>query len=58
MDWPRYLRAIEAESIGDTEEKNRAQQAGVLESKQISTEEWADIRDNTELLEEYYPDGD
>ena len=57
MDWLRYLRAVEAEAVGDIEEKAKAQRAGVIESKQLSQDDWAAINANLELWKEYYPDG-
>jgi hypothetical protein len=56
MDWGRYLRAMEAEHIGNIEEKRQAQISGIIEPKDVNAAEWEAIQEHTEWLEEL--DGD
>jgi hypothetical protein len=51
MDWGRYLRAIEAEHIGDIEEKRQMQISGIIEPKDVSAAEWESIQEHTQWIE-------
>jgi len=57
MDWGRYLRAVEAEHIGNIEEKRQAQISGLIEPKNITAAEWDAILVHTEWMEEDEIDG-
>jgi hypothetical protein len=48
MNWPRYMRAMEAERIMQVEEKRLALLGGHIKS--MSADEWELIAENEELL--------
>lgn len=56
IDWPRHLRAWEAESIERLEERRRQQIAGEIPADSLSADEWERIKAHDALLIEYGPD--
>jgi hypothetical protein len=53
MDWGRYLRAMEAARMGETEARRDAQIAG---NAKLSPDEWEAVKEHDALLED--DDGD
>lgn len=51
MDWPRFLKAIEVKSIGETEKIYIGFQQGLIKSSSITAKQWEQIREHTEILE-------
>ena len=50
MDWPRYLRALEAAGIERVEDKRQQHIAGELGEEKLSAEIWEQIREHDELI--------
>jgi len=50
MDWPRYLKAMQAGNIEDIETKNMLQLTGKLKSEDITADEWKQIREHDEMV--------
>ncbi|MFZ1755038.1 MAG: hypothetical protein WBO46_14945 [Caldilineaceae bacterium] len=50
MDWPRYLRALDAASVERVEERRQRQIAGELGEDKLSASEWETIRAHDELM--------
>ena len=46
MDWPRYLRAMNAEQVEAIEEKRKLFMADRIEAGDLSAEEWEAIREH------------
>ena len=50
MDWPRYLRAREAQSIEQVEKVRQMQMDGKLKAEDIQPETWESIKRHDQLL--------
>jgi len=50
MDWPRYLRAIDAENIEAVEERRRLMLAGKIGKDGMTPDDWAAIRQHDEWV--------
>lgn len=51
MDWPRFVRALEVKSIGETEKVYIGYQQGLIKAASITAKQWEQIREHSEILE-------
>ncbi len=50
MDWPRYLRALDAASIERVEERRRRHIAGEMGEEKLTDQDWEAIREHDRLI--------
>lgn len=53
IDWGRFMRAKEAQSIRNTEELRLLYMANKADKDKITTDDWASFKEHVELLEQY-----
>ena len=52
MDWPRYLRALDAGNMEAVEDRRQLQQEGKIKASDIDADEWEQILAHDRLLDE------